>query len=292
MGSILGFSLWFNLPAEKQKSARAARERALAQFKHLEYMSIEVGESVLEIWGHREISERLHHFSDGSLMVLIGSPLGKVSWQELEQAMATEETAARFEPPWDGRFVFVHLSADGKRWTMWNDWIGSIPVFHTETKNWRIASTVEPVTVASAGFTPNDFFLPGLVSLLINGHFISDWTLYKGMKTALPDSRLKWSENGLYADVLWSVKPSQDRWESGWGDLVDEMHELSHKAIADVLKTHSAWILPLSSGMDSRLIAGVAADVGANLHTYAWGAPDTTDVIYSREIAKVLESVS
>lgn len=288
MGSILGFSLSINLQDEKQKSARAAHERALAPFDHLERMTIEVGESTLEIWGHREISERVRRLADGSLMVLIGSPLGKVSWQELEQAITAEESAAQFEPPWDGRFVFLHLSADGKRWTMWNDWIGSIPVFHTENKNWRVASTVEPVTVASAGFTPNDFFLPGLLSMLINGHYLADWTLYKEMKIIEADSRSIWDRDGFRSICLWTVKPSQDRWEAGWDDLVDEMYELTHQAVSKALNSQDSWIVPLSSGLDSRLIAGVAADVGANVHTYAWGAADTTDVIYSRQIAKTL----
>jgi hypothetical protein len=127
-----------------------------------------------------------------------------------------------------------------------------------------------------------------LVSLLINGHFISDWTLYKGMKVVPPDSRMEWGEEGFRAETLWTVAPSQSRWEAGWDDLVDEVHELSRKAIADVLKTHPRWILPLSAGLDSRLIAGVGAEIGADIHTYAWGEAESTDVIYSRQIAKTL----
>jgi hypothetical protein len=66
------------------------------------------------------------------------------------------------------------------------------------------------------------------------------------------------------------------------------MHEVSRKAIADVLKTQSTWTLPLSSGLDSRLIAGVAADVGADVNTYAYGSAGMTDVVYSKQIAKTL----
>lgn len=284
MGSIVGFTLYNDLEKGAAKRLLAAQERALSHFKDLERKSLALGETYLEVWGHREISERIHPMSDGSLLVLIGSPHDGAKWADAQEALRSN----KFELPWDGRVILLQISADGRRWTMWNDWLGSIPVYHANIGNGRVASTLEPVTVAAAGYTPDDFFLPGLVSLLINGHYLSDWTLYKGMKVIPPDSRLEWDEKGFRADPLWSVEPSQSRWEAGWDHLVDEMYELSRKAIADILKTQSTWILPLSSGLDSRLIAGVAADVGANVYAYAWGGSNTTDVVYSRKIAKTL----
>ena len=284
MNSVVGFTIFSNLSEERVRVLQVAQDRALAYFPRLEKRSLVSGETHLEIWGHKCLDERIHTLPDGSLTVVIGSPHGKVNLRGLEDALLNGD----FELPWDGRVIVLRISSDGRCWTMWNDWLGSIPVFHAQIGGGRVASTLEPVTVAAAGYTPDDFFMPGLVSLLINGHFISDWTLYKGMKTVLADSVAEWDENGFRAKQLWTVQPSQSRWEAGWDDLVDEMHELSYRAIADTLKTRSTWILPLSSGMDSRLTAGVAADVGANLFTYAWGAPETTDVVYSRQIAKIL----
>jgi hypothetical protein len=284
MNSIVGFTIFTNLPENSIRSLEAAHGRALAYFTHLQRRTLVIGETHLELWGRNRMDERIHTLPDGSFAVLIGSPHGEVRVADVQDDLL----AGKFEIPWDGRVILLRVSPDGRQWNLWNDWLGSIPVFHAEIGSGRIASTVEPVIVAAGGYTPNDFFMPGLVSLLINGHFISDWTLYRQMKTLLPDTKVEWDENGFRSNQFWSVKPSQSRWEAGWDDLVDEMHELSHKAIADVLKTQPTWILPLSSGMDSRLIAGVAADIGANVHAYAWGAPDTTDVIYSREIAKTL----
>ncbi len=288
MNSIVGFSLFYNLPPQNMEAALLSQSRALDYFKQLQRHSISIGASRLEIWGHNNLNERIHYLPDGSLLALIGSPLGSAALIEVGQKILNSQSMEGFELPWDGRVILLWISADGKCWTLWNDWLGSIPVFRVDLDGGRIASTLEPVPVGAAGYTPDDFFMPGLVSLLINGHPLSDWTLYKGMKTVLPDSATVWDEKGFRAKKLWTVQPSQSRWEAGWDDLIDEMHELSHNAVAEALKSQPTWILPLSSGLDSRLIAGVAADIGADVSTYAWGAANTTDVAYSRKIAGTL----
>jgi hypothetical protein len=285
MGSIVGFSVYSFLEENTARRLLAAQEQALSRFTHLERKTLSLGFTHLHIWGHGKIEHRLHTLPDGSLTALIGSPHAAEINLADHQA---ELLSGKFEIPWDGRVLLLHISADGKRWRLWNDWLGSMPVFHAQIGNGRIASTLEPVVVASAGYTADDFFLPGLVSLLINGHFISDWTLYKGMKVIPPDSRMEWDEKGFRAEKLWTVEPGQSRWEAGWDDLVDEMYELSRQAIVQALSSYPKWILPLSSGLDSRLIAAVAAEIGADVHTYAWGEANTTDVIYSRQIARTL----
>jgi hypothetical protein len=288
MGTVIGFTIYRNISLHRVPSLIEAQNQAISHFEWLERKSLKIGETCLDLWGHKEVMDWVHTMPDGSVVVLIGSFHNQVSWQKVEADLLEAKNIDEFVVPWEGRVIFVRVSADGRYWTIWNDWIGSIPVFHAKIGDGRIASTLEPVVVAAAGYTPDDFYLPGLVCLLINGHFISDWTLYKGMKTVLPDSVAVWDASGYRVKKVWSVEPSQDRWEVGWDDLVDEMYELSHKTIAEVFKTQSTWILPLSSGLDSRLIAGVAADVGANVFTYAWGASNTTDVFYSKQIAKSL----
>jgi hypothetical protein len=171
---------------------------------------------------------------------------------------------------------------------MWNDWNGSIPVFHAQIGKGRIASTLEPAVVAAAGYTPNDFFLPGLVSMLINGHYLGDWSLFKGMKIIPPDCVDEWNDQGFRWKRLWAVNPTDDRWERGWDDLIDEMYALSHRAVAKVLKTQSSWILPLSGGIDSRLTAAVGEDLGTDLRAYTYGHNDWDETVYARQVAGVL----
>jgi hypothetical protein len=288
MNSIVGFSLFYKISTQRTEAAIAAQDSVLGPLTHLRHLSISMGETRLEVWGHNDLKNCIHSLPDGSLLVLIGSPIGKDTLADVGGKIINAPASREFEIPWDGRVILLRISADGNRWTMWNDWLGSIPVFHADVDGGRVASTLEPVTVSAGGYTPDDFFLPGLTALMINGHPLADWTLYNGMKTVPQDCVVEWDEKGFRVKQVWSVRPSQSRWEAGWDDLVDEMYEVSRQAIVEALKTQSHWVLPLSSGLDSRLIAAVAAKEGANVRTYAYGAPNSTDVVYSKQIAQAL----
>jgi hypothetical protein len=288
MGSIVGFTIILDLNAEATARTIAAENRALARFTHLEKLFLTIGSTKLHLWGHSKLSDRIHNMPDGSTLALIGSPQDEVTWQDVQDRLLKLDRPEDYILPWEGRVILLRISADGKRWTLWNDWLGSITTYYADISDGRIASTLEPVTVAATRATTNDIFLPGLVSLLLDGYFQTDWTLYKNIKNIPPDSLTIWDEKGFRTQKLWTVKASQDRWEASWDDLVDEMHALVQKATYEILKTRSTWILPLSAGLDSRLTAGIAADVGVNVYTYAWGSADNTDVIYSRQIARTL----
>lgn len=288
MGSIVGFTIFIDVPPDAVTRANIAEDRALSRFTHLEKTSLAIGPATLHLWGHSSLTDCIHTLPDGSTLALIGSPHHDVPWHDVQEKLLKLDRPEDFILPWEGRVILLRVSADGKRWTIWNDWLGSITTYYADIPNGRIASTLEPVPVAAAGCTTDDFFLPGLVSLLVNGYFQTDWTLYKNVKTIPPDSLTAWDEEGFRTKKLWTVLPSQERWETSWDDLVDEMYAITRQVIADILKTQSTWILPLSSGLDSRLIAGVVADVGANVYTYSWGDANNNDVIFSQEIAKTL----
>jgi len=288
MNRIVGFTVMAGLSERNQSAAHSAQTQALSHFKHICQQRITIGEITLEVWGQDHLSERIVYMEDGSVFVLVGTPHGSISLVEITRAFAHVSFDDRVEWPWDGRFILLRIHADGSAWTLWNDWVGSIPVFHARIQSGWIASTIEPVVVASAGISTDDIHGPGLVSLLINGHFLADWTLFTGMKRVPPDCVAEWGEGRFRWARLWTIQPTADRWETRWDELIDEMYELTRRAIREVLETHPSWVLPLSSGLDSRLIAAVGADMRADIRAYAWGAPESTDVIYSRQIAQRL----
>lgn len=286
--SAIGFTLHRKLPSAMQFRALAAQQRALSYFPDIKSLSTRVGDTQLELWGRDVLTECVHTQPDGSILALIGSPVGDYSWLDIAEMLDKADRARDFELPWDGRAILIRISPDGKQWAMWNDWLGSIPVFHTEKGDWRIASTLEPVVVSAASFTPDEIFLPALLSLLINGNYLGDWTLYADMKVVPPDCVAEWDARGFCYWQYFSIQATDKRWETGWDELIDEMHALTRQAIIEVLQTQPTWLLPLSGGLDSRLIAAVGTELGVEMRTYTFGPPDTGDATYARQIANRL----
>ena len=117
-----------------------AQDRALAYFKHLETRSLKLGSTYLELWGRKGMDENIHTLPDGSLVVVIGSPQGKVVFSDVQDDLLSGD----FELPWDGRVILLRISADGKigRCGM-TGWVASRSII-TEPGQRRIASTLEP----------------------------------------------------------------------------------------------------------------------------------------------------
>jgi len=288
MGSIVGFTLTQGLPPAEVELALAAQRRVVSAFDDVHSLSLAVGGSRLDLWGRGDLSDRVQRLADGSVLALVGSPHGRVSWRDVTFTQLPAGRSQDFELPWDGRVILLGVGVDGQQWVLWTDWVGSIPVFHGRRGAGRIASTLEPVVIAATRPSADDIFLPGLVSLLINGHFLADWTLFEHIRVVPADSVTEWTGDSVRSRCLWTVKPSKDRYETAWDELVDEMSALSQRAITDTLKTAPSWVLPLSGGLDSRLIATVGADLGVDLHAYAWGPARSVDVVHSRDVARAL----
>ena len=288
MQAAIGFTVFRQNDDERFEAAISAQNRALAHFTDLDQISIHIGNTRLFIWGRKDLNETLYNMADGSILLRVGSPIGVSNWDSIAKSLTQPSKLGEYHPPWDGRYVLLKISPDGRQWVTWNDWLGSIPVFHFGTPESTIASTLEPVVVAGAGFNSDDIFLPGVLSLLINGNYFNDWTLFKYMKVVRPDTVSIWEDQGFSFDMLETVSPSDANWDKGWNELREQMYELSTQSITEVLRSHSSWVLPLSGGLDSRLIAAVGTNLDIDLSAFTWGSRNSKDAIYAQSLAKEL----
>lgn len=284
----IGFCLSLRPALQETAAAESARTACLRHFPWLHCNTATLGSSTLEYWSHSRSESALWQAPDGSRFLLIGSPTNRISWRELFERLA-KAGEGRFELPWEGRCILLRISPDGRDWSIWNDWCGAIQVFHAGLRQGAVVSTSEPMVVAAAGLNPGDFSKRGIVELLVYGHFIHTDTLYSKMQILPADSHAVW-KNGVFqgAQFLGNIAPSDARWGCGRDELVEEMHEHLTRVIGAALQRHPAWTLPLSGGLDSRIIACIAADTGTPVNGYTWGPSGWYEVIYAAQLSKLL----
>lgn len=288
MNSIVGFCISTDLDVAASSRRDAALTRLLAHFPWLRSHRVRVGKTDVWTWGHGRPEERVVRAADGSTVIFAGSPAGKVGPPALLDAANSACGDATFRIPWNGRIDVVRVSDSGRAWTLWNDWGGSLPVYHAAVGGGTIASTVEPGVVAAAGFSAADFSLPSLMSLVLNGHYLGDATLYRGMKVVPPDCRADWRAGQFACSRQWSVRPGAERWHRGWDELALEMRDLFREAIREGLEGAAAWTVPLSGGLDSRLIAAVGRELGHDLQAVTYGQRGWDDALHARSVARAL----
>ncbi|GEM_PF-783283 len=284
----VGFCLTSVLSTDTQQRAVRACNQALGHFPWLIRMKLNQGSAQLEVWSHHEGEESVYFDQRGNLFALIGSPMNSIAWEEAIKLLE-KKGDENFELPWEGRCILIKIFPDGQNWTMWNDWCGSIPVFHAETKEGSIVSSLEPVVVSAFGFTEEDFSKRGLVEMLLHGHFLGTDTLFEKMNVLPADSFSSW-KNGKFngSKKLWTVRPSDALWDISEDKLIPQMYELTVQIIREAAKYKNQWILPLSGGMDSRLMACLGKEQGVDIRAFTYGPENWNEVVYARQIAREL----
>ena len=110
MNLIIGFTIIENGKENELRRATLAQNQALSHFNHLKQITIELGKTKLILWGHNDLEKRLQYLHDGALLVLVGSPIGDVSWSIVQDSLLTATSIKNYELPWDGRFILFKIS--------------------------------------------------------------------------------------------------------------------------------------------------------------------------------------
>jgi asparagine synthetase B (glutamine-hydrolysing) len=133
-----------------------------------------------------------------------------------------------------------------------------------------------------------------LVAFLINGNTLAEQTFYKNVKPLIPGTVLT-IENGQLARTESSrYAPCGDTIDRGEDYYVEGLSALMLKAVGKQLRNCDKAFVPLSGGIDSRLISGCMHRLtGGKLRTISWGANENfaeSDTAIARRVAGFLGS--
>jgi hypothetical protein len=280
----VGFALLHKIDTSVRDRVVVTLGSLLQYFPWLSCGSFRLGAMEIILWGHRSAKESADLLPNGEGLFLIGSsptPAGRARiWPGILQD--------DFQLPWNGRTVLIKAAPSGDDWHIWTDWCGSIPVYHTIDEDAVIVSSLEPLVVKAKAWGKEHLSRRGVLEILRFGHFVGTHCTFQKLRNLAPDSRSFWRK-GQHKESrsCQSLRPSNDRWGMSWDRLVEEWGAITKTAVQEGLQSSEEWILPLSGGFDSRLIAGEMAEIGKRAHAFTY---DTSyrNLVCGREVASAL----
>lgn len=114
-------------------------------------------------------------------------------------------------------------------------------------------------------------------------------TLFQKVSMLAPATRLTWSNGEVSIDRYWRPEPQPETGRD-IDDLLDEAMTLYERSISK--RIAASWnervVIPLSGGLDSRLLVWLLRSHGDRLDLYTHGQDGCTDAVYGREAAEAV----
>jgi asparagine synthase (glutamine-hydrolysing) len=193
----------------------------------------------------------------------------------------------------DGSYVIFVADGRRRKFLLFNDYYASRPVFYGIQDGSFYFSPEAKGVARMPGFDAG-VDEDALVAFLINGNPLAEQTFYKNVKPLPPGTVLR-IENGQLSRTVSSVyAPCADTIDRGEEYYIDALSALLMKAVSKQLRNPDKVVVPLSGGIDSRLIAGCVNRIaGEKLHTVTWGVNENladSDAATARQVANFLHS--
>ena len=203
------------------------------------------------------------------------------------------ELENKFPQSLDGSYVIFVADGRLRRFLLFNDYYASRPVFYG-MQGGRLYFSPEAKGVARMPGYDAGVDEDALVAFLMNGTPLAEQTFFKNVKP-LPPGTVLTVENGRMTRTESSrYVPCGDAIDRGDDYYVEGLSALLLKAVGKQLRNLDRAFVPLSGGVDSRLIAGCMHRLtGARLHTISWGIDENlanSDAAIARQVANFLGS--
>jgi asparagine synthetase B (glutamine-hydrolysing) len=193
----------------------------------------------------------------------------------------------------DGSYVIFVADGRRKRFLLFNDYCASRPVFYG-IQDGRFYFSPEAKGVARMPGFDASVDVDAQIALLACSYAIADHTFYRNVKPLLPGKILTIQDGKLQRSDSKRYLPSGETNDRGEKYYLNALCDLLLQATGKLLRNADHIVLPLSGGIDSRMIAGcVHRLTGGDLRTVSWGVDDKrpgSDTVIAQTVADYLKS--
>lgn len=185
----------------------------------------------------------------------------------------------------DGAYCGAWFQRSRRRWVVFNDKLGLIPIFWSAMGDRLVVSPRAWLTWKASG-EPLAFNDAGVADLLRTQNMVDDDTLIAGVAWLCRSHALEWGPEGCGCYHYWDLQYEQAAVRD-----YDEALELYVESMSRSLRRHSASSAPLmlgiSGGLDSRMFLAICEKLGRVPACFTAGFPFGSDVRYGRRLARL-----
>lgn len=203
------------------------------------------------------------------------------------------ELEDRFPLSLDGSYVIFVADGRRKKYLLFNDYCASRPVFYGMQDGVFYFAPEAKGVARMPGFDAS-VDVDAQIAVLVCSNAIAEHTFYRNVKPLFPGKVLTIQDRKVQCDDSRRYLPSGESNDRGERYYLNALCDLLLQAVGRLLRNADQIVLPLSGGIDSRMIAGcVHRLTGGNLHTVSWGVDDKrpgSDTVIAQAVADYLKS--
>jgi len=182
-----------------------------------------------------------------------------------------------------GGFVWALMDESQQRFFIVNDHFGRHPLYIVKYKEAVLFATQIKVLLAALPVKP-ELDKQAVAMMLSIGEMVGNQTLVSGIKTLAAGSVLSIDAMGMQQHQYWQYSYQQD-FSKNKKQAITEIGSALEQSVHRAVKHSDTLTVPLSGGLDSRFILGLA-NKEKQVHAYTWGVPGCRDLIYAKKTSQ------
>lgn len=204
-------------------------------------------------------------------------------------ANGIEKFGIHFIEKLNGSFFLVVRDIRNHALILANDRYGLRPHYYIKFDGRiYIAPSVGGLLAVKSGKSRIDRY--GLAQFLLMDQPFGSRTLIEDIKLLPPASLMKFKNSELVFARYWDWPYTDENQEADESEIIEELVRLLLLSVSRRVESKTALGVPLSGGLDSRVLALGAATAGAPFNTFTFGNPKTLDRRIAAKLAKKLNT--
>jgi len=185
----------------------------------------------------------------------------------------------------NGSFTIAVMDKKNRRLLIVNDRYGLRPLYYANFKNKFLFCSEVKGILKDSDFD-KEIDEASVADFFSFGYILGDKTFFKHVKILPPASILTYQDGKVSVEQYWDFEYKEDYKSSTLHDYFEEFAFLLHQAVNRCIKAGNVIGVPLSGGLDSRMIVGMIDKKYLPIHTFTYGLPECNDLIFARRVSE------